>query len=52
MCWRKYGKAQKLFCFSRKEITKIDKDGNEGVVTICYNVDLCKIYGKFMIKSC
>ena len=39
----------------QKEVTKIDKDGHENVVTISYEKNIhwnCKIYGKFIIKSC
>ena len=34
MSWGKYRKVQKIFCSTEKEVTKIDKDGNESVVTI------------------
>ena len=58
--------AEKYKTFSvpiEKEVIKIDKDGNESVVTYkilnlisvaSYKIkfiDLCKIYGKFIIKS-
>ena len=31
-------KSTKLFLFQKNEITKIDKDGNESVVNICYKI--------------
>ena len=34
MSWGKYRKVQKIFCSTEKEVTKIDKDGNESVATI------------------
>ena len=34
MPWGKYRKVQKIFCSTEKEVTKIDKDGNESVATI------------------
>ena len=62
MSWGKCRKVQN-FCSDRKEVIKIDKDGNESVVTYkilnlvsvaSYKIkfiDLCKIYGKIIIKS-
>ena len=38
MPWGKYRKAKHLFCSNRKKVTKIDKDGNESVVTIFYKI--------------
>ena len=38
MSWGKYRKAKHLFCSNRKKVTKIDKDGNESVVTIFYKI--------------
>ena len=50
MCWRKYGKVQKLFCSNRKEITKIDKDDNESVLTIYYKIKFIDS-ARFMANS-
>ena len=37
----------------QKEITKIDKDGKEGVVSISYKIkSIDSASGKFIIKSC
>ena len=38
MSWKKYGQVQNLFCSNRKKVTKIDKDGNESVITISYKI--------------
>ena len=38
MSWGKQRKVQNLFCSKKNEITKIDKDGNESVVNICYKI--------------
>ena len=35
MSWGKYKKVQTFFHSNRKEVEKIDKDGNESIVTIC-----------------
>ena len=39
MSWGKYRKVQKFFCSIEKEIRKVDKDGNESVVPISYNIE-------------
>ena len=37
----------------QKEITKVDKDGKEGVVSISYKIkSIDSASGKFIIKSC
>ena len=55
-CLRENTEKYKTFSVSiEKEVTKIDKDGNENVVTISQKIKSywqCKIYGKFIIKSC
>ena len=40
MSWKKYQKAQKCFYSipTEKEVTNIDKEGNESVVTIPYKI--------------
>ena len=43
MSWEKYRKVQNFFVPIEKEVTEINKYGNENVVTISYN---------FIIKSC
>ena len=40
MSWRKYGKLQNISVSIENEVTKIDKDGNESVVTISYEMKL------------
>ena len=40
MSWRKYGKLQNISVSIENEVTKIDKDGNESVVTISYEIKL------------
>ena len=49
------GKYKTFSALMEKEVTKIDKDDHEHVVTISYEKNIywnCKIYGKFIIKSC
>ena len=48
---------QNCFCGSRKG--KVDRDGNEDIITISckikfidMNLLICKIYGKLIIYSC
>ena len=38
MSWGKLIKVQNFFLSNRKEVIKIDKDGNESVVTISYKI--------------
>ena len=38
MSLRKQRKVQSFFCSNKKEITKIDKDGNKSVVNISYKM--------------
>ena len=38
MFWGKLIKVQNFFLSNRKEVIKIDKDGNESVVTISYKI--------------
>ena len=38
MSWGKYRKVETIFFPIKKEVTKIDKDGNESVVTIAYKI--------------
>ena len=40
MSWRKYGKLQNISVSIENEVTKIDKDRNESVVTISYEMKL------------
>ena len=54
----KIQKSIKPLTFSvpiEKEVTKVDKDANENVVSISYNmkfVGSARLMGKFIIKSC
>ena len=50
MSWGKYRKVQNLFCSNRKKVTKIDKYGNESVVTISYKIKFIDS-ARFMITS-
>ena len=51
-----WGKLRRVRFFSisiKKEITKTDKDGKKGVVSISYKIKLIDSpSGKFIIKSC
>ena len=38
MSWRKSWQTQKLFCSNKKGNLKVDKDGNEDIVTITYKI--------------
>ena len=38
MSWRKYRKVQNLSVTTEKEVIKINKDGNESVVTVTYKI--------------
>ena len=38
MSWRKSWQTQKLFCSNKKRNLKVDKDGNEDIVTITYKI--------------
>ena len=38
MPWGKHKKVQKFFHSNKKDVTKIDKDGNENFVTISYKI--------------
>ena len=54
MPWRKYGKVQTFSVPIEKEVTKIDKDDNETVVTISYKIkfiDSMKFSAKFLASS-
>ena len=46
MPWGNYTKIQNFFFSIEKEVVKIDKDGNETVVTMSY-----KIIARFMATS-
>ena len=50
LSWGKYRKVHNFFCPNRKEVTKIDKEGNGNIITISYKV---KFIGsaKFMAIS-
>ena len=54
MSWGKKRRVQFFFSISiQKEITKIDKHGKEGVVSISYKIkSIDSASGKFIIKSC
>ena len=46
----KHGKVQNLSCSNRKKITKIDKDGNESIVTISHKIKFTDS-ARFMASS-
>ena len=46
----KHEKVQNLFCSNRKKITKIDKDGNESIVTISHKIKFTDS-ARFMASS-
>ena len=53
--WENTEKYKTSFFQIEKELTKIDKDGNECAVNYILQNKIywqCKIYGKFIIKSC
>ena len=50
MSWGKYKKVQNLFCSKGKRSYKIDKDGNESVVTISYKIKIID-GARFMASS-
>ena len=50
MSWGKYRKVQTFFFPKEKEVTNIDKDGNEGVVTISYKIKFIES-ARFMESS-
>ena len=51
MSWGKYKKRHFFFISIEKEVTKIDKDGSEGVVTISYKIKCTDSVSNFIIKS-
>ena len=51
MSWGKYKKRHFFFISIEKEVTKIDKDGSEGVVTISYKIKFTNSVSNFIIKS-
>ena len=46
----KHEKVQNLFCSNSKKITKIDKDGNESIVTISHKIKFTDS-ARFMASS-
>ena len=50
MSWEKYRKVQNIFCSNRKRSYKIDKEGNESVVTLSYKIKFID-GAKFMATS-
>ena len=38
MSWGKYSKVQNFFTSNQKEIKKVDKDGNEDIATVSYEI--------------
>ena len=50
MSWGKYGKVKTFFVPIEKEVTKLDKTGNESVVTISYKIKFIDS-ARFMASS-
>ena len=50
MSSRKFRKVQNIFCSNKKEVTKINKDGNESVFFISFKLKLIESAG-FMASS-
>ena len=50
MTWRKYWKVQNRFNSNEEEVNKVDKDGNENIVTISYKIK-CTGGARFMASS-
>ena len=40
----KYEKVQKFFYSNRKKVGKVDKDGNEDIITISYKIKFIQVY--------